>query len=445
MRSSVLSVVGCSALVAACAAPSSPGRDAPADRPLFRLEVEGLADGASAADAAPAATPPAGPWSLPAPAGKTVRAYTTSVRFVTPDGKLLVAPRVTAYAGQNANIQIVNQTAYVRDFDLTREGDGWIADPVIAMLHTGTLLEFVVEPAAGGADAVLAMRFRNVTARKPVGERVITIPGIPGAAPVTVQTPRTEEVELTGAQRVRLGEESEWARVPDPDGGADLRLFGRVDAVDPSEFEDAPPAESFSPAGDSARTERGAGAPDDAAASDALRSDPATLRRLAAAAQGATLGGVLSVTAMRLPAGIDDPLSVSAERLGGLALRTVAGAGARASDRLREAYFRDFEFAIGGAGRRRPPDPVLDLAVSGLEMFIDAPGALRVRWTTVPGFDTFETTFGEGLTWTSFAPTTHTSERTVALTPGLRVHPMFRLADGGTAAIVVEYTPDQAR
>jgi hypothetical protein len=170
-----------------------------------------------------------------------------------------------------------------------------------------------------------------------------------------------------------------------------------------------------------------------------------TMRRLAdaAAAAGARLG-TLRVTAVQVPAGAAGADATGVVRLGEVSVRTVPGEGVRLADTLSEAHLSDWEVDMGTGALSS--DPIVSAAVSGLEADVAADGTLRLRWTTVARFGEFETTLGYYEDPVSLdVPEATSALRTVALAPGRAVHPMFKLADGGTAAIVVEFTPDQPR
>jgi hypothetical protein len=441
MSRSSVAVVGIALVSSACA--SAPFPTAP-DRPLFRLETTGVADGAAPDPrpgglSAPATT--ASP-AVTAPAADKRIAYTTSIRLVRPDGTTLTAPRLTAFAGQHANIVLVRQTAFIQDFDVEAQDDAYIVDPVIGMLNEGTVLDLVVVPAIGRAgEAAVGLRLRSVAARKPIPTRTFEIAGAPGSEPVTIQTPRIEEVEVSGAQRLALGRETEWARVPDPAGGEDLRVLGRVDVADVAALDAQQDVHAetpdLSPFVDG-RVQRAPTAPTPA--------EEVALRRLATAAAAAASSGTLRVTAVRVPAGAHDADAATAAPLGTLSVRTVAGEGARVADTLREAYLADWNARDWNSRSDVGPwDPMVDAAVSGLEAVVGPGATLRLRWASVARFDSFVSPQQEGPALAIDIPWKAAATRDVPLAPGRSVHPMFRLPDGGTAAVVVEFTPDQPR
>lgn len=97
-------------------------------------------------------------------------------------------PRVQARCASLANVTLVEQTAYVKDFELTVLPDlqKEIADPVIDVLETGIDVDVRGIPSAGGALAVYA-GFRYSTADRPIRSQTLRI-GASGHE-VTVQLP----------------------------------------------------------------------------------------------------------------------------------------------------------------------------------------------------------------------------------------------------------------
>lgn len=445
-RRSFVSVCAAAGLLAACAS-----RGPAPERELFRLETASLADGAARgrpvlAPAQPASSQDAADDAAARVPGSSRRAYQTSIRLVRPDGIALMAPRLTSFAEQRANIQVMGQTAYVMDFDTAVEGSRFIADPVIAMIHEGTSIDLLVAPVRGtDAEVAVALRVVATAARRPFATRVVGIPATVAIPSVSIEIPRAELVEIVGGQRVQLGSETEWARVPDPAGRSDLLIMGRVDAVVVEES-----AEPVSPADVDAAPEpfRPPGAR--AAALlwrplNELAPAEVNLRALAGVVAGGAETGVLRVAAIRLPAGVADPAAPTVVRLGELTLRTVAGHGARAANVLREACLTGWRFGDGGGpgDDEHILDPSMGTETSGIVAELSGSGGtVELRWTTVSAWGEHTNSFAGGPPVSIDLPDWSASVRTAVLVPGRTVHPMFRLPDGGTGAIVVEWTPD---
>ncbi|MCC7136890.1 MAG: hypothetical protein IT460_00505 [Planctomycetes bacterium] len=59
----------------------------------------------------------------------------------TQTGRTLTAPSVTVYNTQRANLTVVNQRAYIQDFDVEVAQTSYIADPIIGVLQSGLTLD----------------------------------------------------------------------------------------------------------------------------------------------------------------------------------------------------------------------------------------------------------------------------------------------------------------
>jgi len=440
VRTSSASSLLLGALLGACASARPP---IPPERPLFRLESTAIAEGASSK---PTARLASAPLASPVKTWSDV-AYQTSVRIVRPDGTVLTAPRLTAYAGQRADMQIVNQTAFIQDFDVETVEGSLVADPIIGVLNEGSFLQFVVLPVAGhGDEAAVGLRLTSTAARKPIDTREVELLGSGSERrPVTIQMPRTEDVSVAGAQRVRLGVESEWASLPDPAGGADLRILGRVDVVDVAGIDDLRSGEQIRDEesavflGEPARAAR---APSTAPEADV---NAAALRGLADLAAAGAPQGVLRITAVRMPPRVSDLDASGVVRLGELSVRTVLGDAVRVANLLNEPYVADWRALELSSLSWDWSDPVIGAALTGLAAEGAPDGCLRLQWTTLWGWDHFSSTTAQGRPAAIDLPDSRTATVVVAPSPGRTVHPMFTLPDGDTAAVVVEFTPDAAR
>ncbi len=445
LRRSIVSVSAAACVLAACAS-----RGPAPERELFRLETASLADGAARGTPVLAAVVPASPHAAAEvaarrDAGSKRTAYQTSIRLVRPDGVALMAPRLTSFAEQQANFQLVDQTAYVMDFDTAVVGQRFVADPVIGVMHEGTSIDLLVAPVRGtDADVAVALRVAANSARRPFATRVVGIPASVAIPMVSIEMPRAELAEIVGGQRVELGSETEWARVPDPSGRADLLIMGRVDAVVVEES-----AEPVSPPDVDAALQPFFSPGARAAAQpwrplNELAPAEVSLRALADAVARGAETGTLRVEAVRLPPGVGDPAAATVVRLGELSLRTVAGHGARAANVLREAGLTDWRFGDGSAGADGYIlDPRPGTVTSGIVAELGGDdGTVELRWTTVWAWEEFTPTFASGPQVPIDLPSSSAAVRRSVLVPGRTVHPMFRLPDGGTGAIVVEWTPD---
>jgi type II secretory pathway component GspD/PulD (secretin) len=117
--------------------------------------------------------------------------------------ELVTAPRVLVFNTARANIAVMNQVAYVKDFDVQIAQAASIADPIIDVVQDGVVLD--VRPVVSADRRFILMELRPTIAelQRPIPERVTTL-GSQNS--VTIQLP---EVEI---QRVRTS-------IPMPDGG----------------------------------------------------------------------------------------------------------------------------------------------------------------------------------------------------------------------------------
>jgi Flp pilus assembly secretin CpaC/tetratricopeptide (TPR) repeat protein len=120
--------------------------------------------------------------------------------------ELVTAPRILVHNTARANISILNQVAYVQDFDVEIAQAASIADPIIAVIQDGVILD--VRPVVSADRLFITLELRPTVAllKRPIEERVTTL-GSQNS--VTIMLP---EVEI---QRVRTS-------VPLPDGGTVL-------------------------------------------------------------------------------------------------------------------------------------------------------------------------------------------------------------------------------
>ena len=116
---------------------------------------------------------------------------------------LVLAPKVTAYAGQRANITVLNQVSYISDFDVEIAQAAQIGDPIVQTLRDGVILD--VKPIVTADRRFITMELRPTIAvlTRPIATFQTTLAQGP---PVTIQLP---ELQI---QRVRT-------TVTMPDGG----------------------------------------------------------------------------------------------------------------------------------------------------------------------------------------------------------------------------------
>ncbi len=117
--------------------------------------------------------------------------------------ELVTAPRLLVHNNSRAHLAVLNQVAYVQDFDVQIAQASSIADPVVQVTHEGVILD--VRPVVSADRRFVTMELRPTVARlkRPINERVTTLGS---QTSVTIQLP---EIEY---QRVRT-------TIPIPDGG----------------------------------------------------------------------------------------------------------------------------------------------------------------------------------------------------------------------------------
>jgi len=117
--------------------------------------------------------------------------------------ELVTAPRITVHNTSRANLSVLNQVAYIKDFDVEIAQAASIADPIVEVIQDGVILD--VRPVVSADRRFVTLELRPTIAQlvRPIEERVTTL-GSQNS--VTIMLP---EVEI---QRVRTS-------VPLPDGG----------------------------------------------------------------------------------------------------------------------------------------------------------------------------------------------------------------------------------
>jgi type II secretory pathway component GspD/PulD (secretin) len=120
--------------------------------------------------------------------------------------QLVTAPRLTLYNTARGNVSVLNQVAYVSDFDVEIAQGASIGDPIIGVVQDGVVLD--VRPVISADRRFITLELRPTVAElvRPIREVVTTL-GTTNS--VTIQLP---ELDI---QRVRTS-------IPMPDGGTVL-------------------------------------------------------------------------------------------------------------------------------------------------------------------------------------------------------------------------------
>lgn len=163
-----------------------------------------------------------------------------------PEALVVSAPTVAALAGQRADVQVLNQVSYVKDFEVEAQGEHVIASPVIGVVSEGTLLAFTARLLPTGVHLEAEVTRSELV--RPIPSFSTTLAG-GGTSPVTIQLP---EVRTGGTQRsvsLTSGRPALLATLPSPAGDPAGRVLVFVTArVEPPPGATPPAAAPPSPA-----------------------------------------------------------------------------------------------------------------------------------------------------------------------------------------------------
>lgn len=101
---------------------------------------------------------------------------------------VLVAPRLSAFNTQRANLTVINQVSYVRDFSVQTAVSAAIADPIIDTISDGLVLD--IKPTVSNDRRFVTIELRPSVAQllRPIPTFTTTL-GAAGSSPVTIQIP----------------------------------------------------------------------------------------------------------------------------------------------------------------------------------------------------------------------------------------------------------------
>lgn len=110
---------------------------------------------------------------------------------------VVTAPKLTAFNTQRANISVLNQVAYIRDFDVEVAQNAFIADPLIGYIQDGVVLD--VRPIVSSDKKYITLELRPQVAEleaRPIPTFTSTLSGM---ATVVLEIPsiRLQSVETT--------------------------------------------------------------------------------------------------------------------------------------------------------------------------------------------------------------------------------------------------------
>ena len=131
---------------------------------------------------------------------KQAKELTTRLDLLAP--QRIDAPTLSVLPLQRGHLSVIDQTAYVRDFNLTRKGDALIADPIVDVVWDGNITDVCATLLPDGMIGVTCdVAFQEV--QKPIRTFETTIGK---DLPVTLQLPRVTGTRLR--QTAVLGEGS---------------------------------------------------------------------------------------------------------------------------------------------------------------------------------------------------------------------------------------------
>ncbi|MCI0340303.1 MAG: hypothetical protein L0216_04005 [Planctomycetales bacterium] len=109
---------------------------------------------------------------------------------------LVTAPKLTCYNTQRANVHMLNQLAYIRDFDVEVAQAATIGDPIVGRIEEGVVLD--VKPIVSSDRRYVTLELRPTVAElvRPI-PTFSTLLGVANSTPVFIHTP---ELRIKRAQ-----------------------------------------------------------------------------------------------------------------------------------------------------------------------------------------------------------------------------------------------------
>lgn len=124
--------------------------------------------------------------------------------LIAKEGKglnMITAPRLATYDGQRANISILNQIAYVQDYDVEISNDVSIADPIIGTLNEGLVVDLRPHVDEGGKHITLEISVTEAEVNRPIPEIQVAA----GPSTVTLQVPEMHVRQMRSTVKLPVG------------------------------------------------------------------------------------------------------------------------------------------------------------------------------------------------------------------------------------------------
>lgn len=349
----------------------------------------------------------------------------------------LQAPRLTVYAGQRANITIINQISFVQDFDVGRDKGVEIADPIIGIIQEGLVVDLVAKPTEDGGRVALLFSIVQSELQRPIRVQKVRIGS---GTPVQIQLPSLVSSQIAGSSVVPAGVESFLTQIPGPEGALDVTVRA-VPVALPRMIEHA---------GEQLEMKAGGGAAPEAEATQEAR-----MRRKAFEQPQAPETGWLRISLLRLDAGkrIREPAymqrtelkrrltALSPETLKTFVIPAGSVSGTEADFILQRSYVSGYEVQTGNTTLG---DPVIDTFRVGFEATLvrdDEGAALQYGWSTLKSMESYTTTLGPAQV-TFDLPEIVGRTGKLALRADANLTPVADLKDGRSIALLVERVPD---
>ena len=114
---------------------------------------------------------------------------------------MITAPRLATYDGQRANISILNQIAYVQDYEVEITNAMSVADPIIGTLNEGLVVDLRPHVDEGGKHITLEISVTEAEVNRPIPEIQVAA----GPSTVTLQVPEMHVRQMRSTVKLPVG------------------------------------------------------------------------------------------------------------------------------------------------------------------------------------------------------------------------------------------------